>query len=215
MSISELVLKKDVANILKKLQRGKTLTASERACIREYESASKNEASAASTPQATTARTIIELARILGVSRRIISTWRKKFPDAPKPRANGLHDVPKWRAFVSAHELAAPGFEEDAPENELLRMRKLKAEAELAEIRVATAKGKFVSVKRVEEVWHTHIGQVRKTLENRFLNELPPILSAIEDAIEIRQRLQDVIDECCATLKGSSEQMKTSGDEDK
>lgn len=209
MSISELVSKKNIANILNKLQNGKTLTASESACVREFERTKENK-DAVPVPKAT-AKSIVELGKILGVSRRILSTWRKKYPDAPKPRANGLHDLGKWRAFIKKNNLSAPLCpDDDATENEILRCRKLKAEVELAEHKVAVAKGQFISVERIKDVWGEHISQARKTIENRLLNELPPTLAAMDEAVDIRKKLQDVIDEFYAALSTASAEIETS-----
>ena len=210
MGISEIVIKKDVSNILKKLERGKTLTASERATIREFERA--NERAESPKFPKPTAKTVVELAQTLGVSRRILSTWRKKYDDAPKPRANGLHDISKWLEFIRKHNLqtqSAVNTDEDSTENEILRARKLKAEVELAEHKVAIAKCEYVSIETVKEVWGAHIAQTRKTLESRLLNELPPTLAAMEEAVAIRQCLQDVIDECCAAMAEASGQLET------
>lgn len=216
MGISDVVIKKDVSNILKKLERGKTLTASERATIREFDRANERGESP-KLPKAT-AKTIVELAKTLGISRRILSTWRRKYKDAPKPRANGLHDIAKWLDFIRKHSLQAQigsvETDEDTTENEILKARKLRAEVELAEHKVSVAKGEYVSIDTVKGVWGEHIAQVRKTLENRFLNELPPTLAAMEDAVSIRQRLQDVIDECCAAMVEACSQLEVPEEND-
>lgn len=159
-----------------------------------------------------TAKTIVELAQTLGVSRRILSTWRKKYDDAPRPRANGLHVISKWIEFIRKHNLQAQLTvcpDEDSTENEILRARKLKAEVELAEHKVAVAKCEYVSIETVKEVWGTHIAQTRKALESRLLNELPPTLAAMEEAVAIRLCLQDVIDECCAAMAEAGGQLET------
>ena len=54
-------------------------------------------------------------------------------------------------------------------------------------------------IEKVREVWLTHIGQVRNILESRFLNELPPILTTL-DAIQIREKMQEVLDETYSAL---------------
>ena len=46
------------------------------------------------------AENYVELAKILGVTRRTLQNWRKR-PDAPKPMANGFHDVAAWREFMA------------------------------------------------------------------------------------------------------------------
>ena len=51
------------------------------------------------------------------------------------------------------------------------------------------------------------IGQVRSILESRFLNELPPLLTTL-DAIQIREKLQDVLDETYKAISVASDSIK-------
>jgi hypothetical protein len=46
------------------------------------------------------ARNYVELAEALKVTRQSLGSWRK-YDDAPKPAANGLHDVAQWRECVA------------------------------------------------------------------------------------------------------------------
>src|SRR5436190_1711802 len=59
-------------------------------------------ATAGHTP--TVAENFVELAKILGVTRRALQNWRKR-KDSPKPAANGFHDVAAWREFMQRHGL--------------------------------------------------------------------------------------------------------------
>ena len=59
-------------------------------------------ASAGHTP--TVAENYAELAKALGVARRTLQNWRKR-KDAPKPAANGFHEVAAWHEFMQRHGL--------------------------------------------------------------------------------------------------------------
>ena len=87
-NIANRILDKDLENIVKKVAQGKTLTSTERARI---ENAYKKDEI---PTQPTYALNYVELADILGVSRRTIGNWRK-LQDAPKPLSNGKHNVAK------------------------------------------------------------------------------------------------------------------------
>jgi hypothetical protein len=89
---AELLAKANVANITKKLKAGKTLTASERKALSEFE-ADRSGGEWVSGPK--------QLAEELGLSRQAIYDARKRYPDeAPKPDGK-RENVPAWRAFCA------------------------------------------------------------------------------------------------------------------
>ena len=148
------------------------------------------------------AKTIVELSEILGVNRKTIDRWRK-LKGSPKPYSDGRHNVAKWRDFVRKHDLKEP----DSPEDEELKTRKLLAEVKQAEIKLKVMEGTYVAIEKVREVWTAHIGQVRQILESRFLNELPPILTTL-DAVQIREKLQEVLDETYKAISIAADSIK-------
>lgn len=81
------------------------------------------------------------------------------------------------------------------------------AEVKQAEIKLKVMEGTYVSIERIRTVWTQHIGQVRQILESRLLNELPPILTTL-NAIEIREKLQDVLDESYKAICNSVDDIK-------
>ena len=193
-NIGQRILSKDLENIVKKVASGKTLTSAERALIEsEY---GKNDTTK------TYADSVVELADILGVTRRTIGNWRK-IKGSPKASPNGKHNIAKWREFVRKNNLK----EADSPEDEELKTRKLLAEVRQAEIKLKVMEGTYVHIEKVREVWTTHIGQVRQILESRFLNELPPILTTL-DAVQIREKMQEVLDESYKALSVAADSIK-------
>ena len=93
---AEKILEADFTNIVRKVRDGKTLTSTERARVQAR--------AAGSSATLTEAKTIVELASALGVTRRTLSNWRK-MKGAPEPNPNGSHNVSAWRDFVQANEL--------------------------------------------------------------------------------------------------------------
>ena len=91
-SPAELLAKANVANITKKLKAGKTLTASERKALSEFEADKTGGAWVGGIKQ---------LADELGLSRQALYDARKRFPDeAPKPDGR-RENVEAWRAFCA------------------------------------------------------------------------------------------------------------------
>ena len=148
----------------------------------------------------------MELADILGVNRKTIARWRK-MKGSPKSKPDGRQDISKWKQFIKKNGLK----EADTPEDEVLKSRKLLAEVKQAELKLKVMEGTYVPIEKVREVWMSHIGQVRSILESRFLNELPPLLTTL-DAIQIREKLQEVLDETYKAISIAADAIKESVD---
>ena len=152
-------------------------------------------------PSITVAATVVELAEALGCSRRSITNWRKR-PGAPQPNPNGTHDVIAWRRFLHENHLdgSQPGDEEG------LKIRKLLAEVNEREFRLAIRKGEYIRKDAVREAWLTRAGRVVNLLRSKLEKELPPVLAG-KDAPDIQELRGRAIDEVLADLhdgKGDS-----------
>lgn len=175
------VLDANWKNLVKKVAAGRTLNPSELALIRTK--------AAGSNETITRAKDFSDLARILGVTRQTLYSWRKK-PDAPKPAADGGHGVLAWREFIAKHDLKA-GLSPDA---EVLKARKLLAEIEDRELKVSIKKGAFVPLEQVRQEWTTRAMKATAMLRSKFEQELPPVLVGL-DAAAIQCECRDAIDE--------------------
>jgi len=186
------ILDADFQNIVKKVAAGKPLTVAERARI---------EARAAGSTDATAyAKTLVELASLLGVTRRTLTAWQK-MDGAPKPLSNGMWSVADWREFVRLRGFK--GTTKTAPHNEeALKARKLLAEVEEREIKVAIKKGDYIRVEEVRSEWIGLVAQATAILRAKFENELPPVLSGL-DATGIQAECRKAIDEVLRALHGS------------
>lgn len=191
-NIGQKILSKYLENIVKKVASGKTLTSAERSLV---------EKAYGTSGDVKFARTIVALSEILGVSRKTIVRLRK-LKGSPKPCSDGRHNLAKWRDFVRKHDLKEP----DSPEDEELKTRKLLAEVKQAGIKLKVMEGTY-AIEKVREVWTAHIGQARQILESRFLNELPPILTTL-DAVQIREKLQEVLDEAYNAISIAADSIK-------
>ena len=182
------ILDADFQNIVKKVAAGKPLTVAERARI-ESRAAGSEESLAY-------AKTLVELAAVLGVTRRTLNTWQK-MEGSPKPLSNGLWPVADWREFVRMRGLKAG----KAPvgNEEALKARKLLAEVEERELRIAVKKGEYVALTKVREEWIGLVAQATSILRAKFESELPPVLSGL-DATGIQKECRRAIDEVLQVL---------------
>jgi hypothetical protein len=185
------ILDADFQNIVKKVAAGKPLTVAERARIESR--------AAGSAETLAYAKTLVELAAVLGVSRRTLSSWQK-MEGAPKALSNGLWPVADWREFVRIRGLSAGRV--PVGNEEALKARKLLAEVEERELRIAVKKGEYVALTKVREEWIGLVAQATSILRAKFENELPPVLSGL-DATGIQRECRRAIDEVLRCLHES------------
>jgi hypothetical protein len=182
------ILDADFQNVVKKVAAGKPLTVAERSRI-ESLAAGSNESLAY-------AKTLVELAAVLGVTRRTLTTWQK-MEGSPKPLSNGLWPVADWREFVRVRGLKAGKV--PLGNEEALKARKLLAEVEERELRIAVKKGEYVPLHQVRTEWIGLVAQATSILRAKFECELPPILSGL-DATGIQRECRQAIDEVLRCL---------------
>lgn len=185
------ILDADFQNIVKKVAAGKPLTVAERTRIESR--------AAGSVETMAYAKTLVELAAVLGVSRRTLSTWQK-LDGAPKALSNGMWPVADWREFVRMRGLNAGRV--PVGNEEALKARKLLAEVEERELRIAVKKGEYVPLTKVREEWIGLVAQATSILRAKFENELPPVLSGL-DATGIQRECRRAIDEVLLCLHES------------
>ena len=188
--IAKKLLSRDFANLVGRVQKGGKLTRAERAMLQTLATGS------GAAPA--TAGSYVELAAILGVTRQSINNWKKR-KDAPKPAANGLHDVAEWREFMRRHDLKGSETTEPGDIESSLKARKLLAEVEERELRLGIKRGDYVAVEEVRQAWTELVAQATSMLRKKFEQELPPILSGL-DATGIQEEARRAIDEVLTIL---------------
>ena len=190
--LAKKLLSRDFANLVARVQKGGKITRAERAMLQSMA------AGTGAAPPA--ASSYVELASILGVTRQSVHAWKKR-RDAPKPAANGLHDVAAWREFMRRNELkgAEPAAQEPADIESSLKARRLLADVEERELRLGIRRGEFVAVEEVRQTWTEFVAQATAMLRKKFEQELPPILSGL-DATGIQEEARRAIDEVLAVL---------------
>jgi hypothetical protein len=188
--IAKKLLSRDFANLVGRVQKGGKLTRAERAMLQTL---------ATGTGAApTNAASYVELAAILGITRQSLNNWKKR-KDAPKPAANGMHDVAAWREFMRRNDLKGSEVAEPGDIESSLKARKLLAEVEERELRLGIRRGDYVAVEEVRQAWTEFVAQATSMLRKKFEQELPPILSGL-DATGIQEEARRAIDEVLTIL---------------
>jgi hypothetical protein len=139
-------------------------------------------------PQPTTCRTIGELAALVGRTERTLQRHQKK-ESSPRRLPSGEHDVKAWQKFLADHNR---DLLPDSPEVRALKNRKLLAEVEDREHRVAELRRQFVRRDAVIERWNFHTQRcsaVLNEMSDRFADEIVGL-----DAVEIRKRAEHFVD---------------------
>ncbi len=185
------ILDADFQNIVKKVAAGRPLTVAERTRIESR--------AAGSVETLAYAKTLVELSAVLGVTRRTLTAWQKR-EGSPKPLSNGMWPVADWREFVRVRGLKAS--KTPVGNEEALKARKLLAEVEERELRIAVKKGEYVPLHQVRTEWIGLVAQATSILRAKFESELPPILSGL-DATGIQRECRKAIDEVLRCLHES------------
>lgn len=177
------ILDADLKNILKKAASGKTLSPAEHTRVVAK--------AAGCNDSVTTAKTVVELAALLGAGRRQITRWQK-LEGAPPAAPNGSYDVVAWREFVRGRGLKAAKVASEV-DVAALRARKTLAEIEDRELRVALKKGLYLLKAEVEGEWHRRMALLKNLLYAKMTLELPPLYVG-HDAVDIQQINQNALD---------------------
>jgi len=187
--MAERVLEANWKNVIRRVSTGKTLNATELALLKTRAASNQDTVS--------TAKDVTDLAVILGVTRQTVHTWLKR-KGAPKAQADGSHVVAAWRQFIEVNGLKGS----TQHDSEALKARKLLAEVEDRELRVALKRGIYVLKGDVEAEWHRRMAVLKNLLYAKLTLELPP-LCAGRDAIEIQQMNQTALDAALTEAAGA------------
>jgi hypothetical protein len=153
-----------LANVVRKLAAGKTLTAREDAILAKSVAAG----AATSAPAAGYAKTWDDLADACGVDRRTLTNTRKRFGEkCPQARADGRHEVAPWILFLSEAGVEGRGVNNPeiafTDERELrLQERRLRVERET--LLLERERENLLPVADFETALGIMLGQFRATM---------------------------------------------------
>lgn len=186
-----ILLRADLANLAKKVKEGKTLSASERNLLQSALAGDKPSG-------AEFAKSVVELADLLGVDRRTISRWRK-IEGNPGVRPDGRYHVPSWRAFKisrQGEDTLAGGLHDGLSQTQL-KARQVLLQNQKLEIQIAVLRREYMPVAEVEK-WGGELGAaIRKVVSQIHL--CAPTVVGVSVA-EAEARLKEIEDEILQQL---------------
>jgi hypothetical protein len=143
------------------------------------------------------ATTLEDLAQRVGRCVRTIQRARKR-SDAPQCTP-GKYSVAAWEKYFTEH-----GRDRlpDNPETRQLKLRKLAAEVEDREHRVAELRRQFVRRSAVDERWQFHRERCVAVL-NEMLDKFSVEIVGL-DAVEIRQHAENFVDAFTARMRSGT-----------
>jgi hypothetical protein len=159
---------KQVANVIRKLNAGKTLTAREEALLAQERA---EPTVAAPPPAAGFASTWEELAEACRVDRRTLTNVRTRFakdPDLPRDRADGRREIAAWIAFLDAKGIRGRGDnnpEIDFASERQLRLRQWQLKLEREEFELAKARDEMLPVSQFEAALGQMLAAFRQSLD--------------------------------------------------
>lgn len=176
--------KANVANIVKKLKSGRTLTTAERKALDDYESKQGGD----------WAKDTSSLARELGLSRQAIYDARARFPnEAPKKHADGKREnIDEWRRFCAEKLIGkdtATGTLAD------LKAQLMQREIKLRDMKIARESGETIDREVVEEMLGVLAQKLDLLLRLKLEVELGPRVvgkNAAEANLEGRMILDEI-----------------------
>lgn len=189
---AQLVLRRNVQNLVDKVKAGKLLNATEQAMV-EALAGGKEAAEAKAW-----AENKVELAELLGITRQSVDNWLAD--GAPPARSNGKWPVNDWRAWMSANGKKSTKAEkgEAALSKTALEARRLLLMNEKLEFEIAVLKGGYTKDEDVQ----------KQAVE--MYTELKKVLLALPDALapqvvgvsvpEAAKRLREAIDDALLRL---------------
>lgn len=193
------VLQKNVANIVKKVAAGKTISQREQQEIAKF-AESESDSGPAEAKAVEWVSSYAHLGEIVGLHRASFPRIRRDKPDAPKPRDNGDHSVSAWRAFLAAHPDIQCRSEASWPGKSELEIEKLKQQCRRIRFENDLREDLYLLKSDVDGWLVETIEAIKAKLAAKLLNELPPKLEGLR-AAEIAAKLEPIIAEICELLR--------------
>jgi hypothetical protein len=179
---------KEIANLIRKLNSGGTLTGPQRALLAQTQAGGSAPATGSAFAQ-----TWDDLAQRLGVSRKSLQNWRNR-PDLasllPRDRADGRKDVAAWVEAMREHNLADAGEGSDATgadsiDERYLRLRERQLAVEKAEHKLAEQKRQVLQLTDYQAALRVTLGG--------FDGALKQLAGRAADALALRTREATII----------------------
>jgi hypothetical protein len=202
---AEALLRGDLGNLVKKVKAGKPLSASERNLLNS--SLDGGIASAAEYVD-----NVIELAELLGVTRRTISRW-KKVEGNPGTRTDGRYHVPAWREFKRNRDPEADADDGEEIDGKKERARNILLQNERLEVQIAVLKRHWMPTAEVERMGGELGAAIRKVVSQIHLAAPNVVGVSVAEAAARLKEIEDEVLQQLHLLDDSVNNWKNSVDE--
>ena len=184
----------DLANLIRKVKAGKTLSPSERKML---ESAAEADSSGELELV-----TLAKICQLFTITRKTIAQWRRNgMPGIPE-KESGKENLREWRKFFASNPSAGHYDGKPRKDRESLLCEKLEVEIAIAKLKYDAACNELVSIAEVEDVLAA-IGAAVKGAISRLEADLPPMLEGMKPA-KMQLIVRDKCDEVLALLEDQS-----------
>jgi hypothetical protein len=178
---AEVLLRRNLANLAKKVKDGKTLSAGELNLLQ-----SSLDSDTLSTAEF--AANAVELSKILNVSRKTVQRWRK-IGGNPGVQPDGRYHVASWRAFKASRASS----EEDNPSASQARAQQILLQNEKLKIQIAVLKREYMPCAEVERFGGELGSAIRKVIAQIHLCAPSVVGLSVADAEARLKELEDEI----------------------
>ena len=174
-----LLLKADARNLSKKLREGKSLSGSERTMLQSIATGGEGAAELFAASQ-------VELADVLGISRKTIERARKKEGN-PGVRADGRLDISAWREYLRQTTKCFDRDEDHTQTRAKASARNLLLKNEKLEATIAILRRQWMAVDEVERLGADLGSAIRKVVTTLHLTA-PSVVGLTVPEAEARLR---------------------------
>ena len=189
--MAEKIRNANLANLIKKVKSGKTLTAAESKLL---ERAAMPDDILPPKELITTGR----LAELFRINRKTIAQWRKENRAGVPDKDKGKEDVSAWRAWFAANPSAGNSDGKPRLDRETLLCEKLEVEIEIKKLQRDEEKRELIRVGEVRESIHRNVSAARSELI-KMANDLPPRLAGLSES-KIQSILRESVIELLTRL---------------
>lgn len=180
---SDLLIKANVANILKKLKAGNVLTSGQQKTLDSYYSQSGNEE---------WVKDLTALAKELGLTRQAIYDARLRFPNAPKKHEDGRREnLLAWQQFCAENLIGKDTATKNLSE---LKAQLMQREIKLRDMKIAREAGEMIAKEVVDDMFATLAQQLDLILRLKMEVELGQRVVG-KNAAEINIEGEIIVDE--------------------
>lgn len=154
--IAKRVLKKNLLNIIEKVQAGKTLSPAE---LLQIQSFTDGEVGGTKTY----AKNQVELAEIMQVDRKTVQRWLK-VKGCPAARPDGRYSVLEWKTWAESTGRKVADSDDFESERGRLEVRRLRTICERLDLELETTKGNYTHNDEIKRRVYRMVGSSRKIL---------------------------------------------------